>query len=368
MKTISRGDGEQMLAAFESKLDELQYSDIHSSTEVEESTKSVVIPDYAKDTFYKDVGGGFGGENGEVYSLEEIMQMWNSEHDNDPCMMEYDSFDDWFADTETNCLQEYWPDDIEECTDVTASIDYDKLDEIADRYSASKPVSGDWSSETEHELNAISNELRVSRQEAIDLMVNYLGFDEKELAQYDELQHVTSATIAGSSSDYDSFQIVNYDGNKYAVNYNEINSSSDADPMDMLHSFEGQVTSIRPQDDEDPLWASFKNGTVTYYQGSNSIDSSYYMTSDDMDIENNEWCDAVIDDIVRNLENLNKDVQGADVMSSSSNTGMKTWLVSGYNYQGKAIVNEEIEARTKNAAIHKFEKMYGNIATRAEEA
>ena len=244
MKTISRGDGEQMLAAFESKLDELQYSDIHSNTEVEASTKTVAIPDYAKDTFYKDVGGGFGGENGEVYSLEEIMQMWNSEHDNDPCMMEYDSFDDWFADTETNCLQEYWPDDIEECTDVTASIDYDKVDEIADRYSSSEPVSGHWSSETEHELNAISDELGVSKEEAADIMINYLGFDPQEL------QDITSATAVGSSS----------------------------------------------------------------------------------------------------------------------RDGMKTWSVSGYNYMGKAIVNQEIEARTKNAAIHKFEKMYGNIATRAEEA
>lgn len=300
-KTISRGNGKQMLSAFERKLAEFQDSDVYSSTEVEASTKYVDIPYYAKDTFYKDVGGGFGGDNGEVYSLEEIMEMWNSEHDNDPCMQEYGSFDDWFYDTETNYLQECWPDDLEECTDITASVDYD--------YS----------------------------------------------------------------------QIVKRNGNKYEVKYNVVNTSQTADPVDMLHSFRGQVTPMHQNDDKEYIWASFDNGAVTYYQGADPVDSSYYSSSDDMDVENDDWCDVVVDSVIENLDNLNhdadseiinncEDVYDTDVIESSSEASMKTWLVSGYNYKGKAIVNQEIEARTKNAAIHKFEEMYGNIATRAEEA
>lgn len=46
---------------------------------------------------------------------------------------------------------------------------------------------------------------------------------------------------------------------------------------------------------------------------------------------------------------------------------MKTWICSGYNFKGESILNVEIEARTKNAAINKFNAMYGNICTRAEE-
>lgn len=46
---------------------------------------------------------------------------------------------------------------------------------------------------------------------------------------------------------------------------------------------------------------------------------------------------------------------------------MKTYLVSGYSFNGKAILNERIEANSKAQAIKKFEKMYGNIATRADK-
>ena len=54
----------------------------------------------------------------------------------------------------------------------------DKLWEIAERYNTSKPVSGDWSTETEHELNAISEELGISKYSAKYLMISRLGFSE----------------------------------------------------------------------------------------------------------------------------------------------------------------------------------------------
>ena len=54
----------------------------------------------------------------------------------------------------------------------------DKLWEIAERYNTSKPVSGDWSTETEHELNAIAEELGISKYSAQYLMISRLGFSE----------------------------------------------------------------------------------------------------------------------------------------------------------------------------------------------
>jgi len=57
-------------------------------------------------------------------------------------------------------------------------VNLDKLWEIADRYNTSKPVSGNWDTETEHELNAISKELGISKQEAKQLMIKELGFDD----------------------------------------------------------------------------------------------------------------------------------------------------------------------------------------------
>lgn len=59
-------------------------------------------------------------------------------------------------------------------------IDQDKLDEIADRYVSSYPISGSWDTETAHEQKAISKELGVSMEEAKRIMIDDLGFDENE--------------------------------------------------------------------------------------------------------------------------------------------------------------------------------------------
>lgn len=116
-------------------LEELS-EDVTSCTAVQASSKAVSIPDHATDTYYKDVGGGFG-EIDAIYSLEDIMIMWNSECDSDPCMEEYDSFNDWWKDTRTNFVRLYYAADIEECTAVTAS-DYEE-DSIYEKV-ASKQV------------------------------------------------------------------------------------------------------------------------------------------------------------------------------------------------------------------------------------
>lgn len=61
-------------------------------------------------------------------------------------------------------------------------IDYYKLEEIANRYNTSKPVSGDWYKETEHELRAIASELGLSMKQAKQVMIDELGFEEDQFA------------------------------------------------------------------------------------------------------------------------------------------------------------------------------------------
>lgn len=56
-----------------------------------------------------------------------------------------------------------------------------KIDEIANRYSTSRPVSGKWETETQHELEAIADELNISDKDARKIMVDYLGFSENQL-------------------------------------------------------------------------------------------------------------------------------------------------------------------------------------------
>lgn len=53
-----------------------------------------------------------------------------------------------------------------------------RLYRIADRYSTSRPVSGDWDTETVHEQRAIAKGLGISMKEAKQVMINQLGFTE----------------------------------------------------------------------------------------------------------------------------------------------------------------------------------------------
>lgn len=54
--------------------------------------------------------------------------------------------------------------------------------DIADRYTTSSPVSGDWSTETQHELQAIQDELGVDEATAKQYMIDILGFEPEEFA------------------------------------------------------------------------------------------------------------------------------------------------------------------------------------------
>ena len=64
--------------------------------------------------------------------------------------------------------------------DLEDIVDVDRLNEIAERYNTSYPVSGDWSTETEHELNAIAQEFKLPRQLAKKVMIDWLGFDPED--------------------------------------------------------------------------------------------------------------------------------------------------------------------------------------------
>lgn len=55
----------------------------------------------------------------------------------------------------------------------------DKLYDIADRYNTSSPVSGNWDTETKHQQKTIAKEFNISLEDAKDVMINILGFDDE---------------------------------------------------------------------------------------------------------------------------------------------------------------------------------------------
>ena len=56
-----------------------------------------------EDRTYTDVHGGFG-EPGEKINFKDIKKYWDDNFDTDPCLQEYDSFEDWFKETKQNYL------------------------------------------------------------------------------------------------------------------------------------------------------------------------------------------------------------------------------------------------------------------------
>ncbi len=105
--------------------------------------------------------------------------------------------------------------------------------------------------------------------------------------------------------------------NRYTIMYSEVYNAPDADPREMFHEFEAQITVSNPYDDADYVWASISNGVVNYIRNGKVIDKSYYMTADDIDVENDEWCDVVIEQVLENLESYNSKVESRIIHSSS---------------------------------------------------
>lgn len=131
------------------------------------------------------------------------------------------------------------------------------------------------------------------------------------------LQDYDEVTSSADSRNRWNRHVATYNGQRYSVRYNTIDSSPEADPTRMLALFEGQVSEIHPYDEGSYAWARFDHGKVAYIRDGHVVDTSYYTSADDCDIENPEWCDSVIEGIMENLEYLNAYVEERIVHNST---------------------------------------------------
>lgn len=77
------------------------------------------------------------------------------------------------ADDETFDEEEEEDEEVDSLSEETL----DKIWKIAERYNTSSPVSGNWDTEIIHERDAIVKEVGLTKKEANEVMVEYLGFD-----------------------------------------------------------------------------------------------------------------------------------------------------------------------------------------------
>lgn len=174
--------------------------------------KSVVIPKSAKTKFYADSQGGFGGDENDVYSLEDIMIIWNSEHNNDPSMSVYDSFNEWWEDTRSFMKRvappAVNPDDEERFTDPEGVLGLDPEETVSKgemrKYFEENPA-GDpsfaeydsfeaWWAETEPMLQPVENSTTIEGAWQYD--------EDEEPSQYTEIASKSVPDSDGFYTDY----------------------------------------------------------------------------------------------------------------------------------------------------------------------
>lgn len=120
-----------------------------------------------------------------------------------------------------------------------------------------------------------------------------------------------------AASEYDRQSLHNYKRNRYAIKYTDVDSSPEADPWKMFKDFKAQISVSNPYDDATYYWAKIENGVIKYIRDGKVESTNTYMNADDMDVENDEWCDDVIDIALRRLGDLNADIEQRIIHNST---------------------------------------------------
>lgn len=105
----------------------------------------------------------------------------------------------------------------------------------------------------------------------------------------------------------------------YSVRYTEVYNGQDADAQDMFDKFEAKIAELHPYDDANYAWADISDGVIEYRdQNGELLNKHFYLNADDMDVENENWCDEIINMAIEELNRLNSTVSPKIVHSNTS--------------------------------------------------
>lgn len=93
--------------------------------------------------------------------------------------------------------------------------------------------------------------------------------------------------------------------NRYIIKYNSVDTSPEADAVRMFNEFKFTCTVSNPYDDAEYVWCRGSKGVVNYYKAGKRVNQTFYFNADDMDVENDEWCDVVIQSAIDELVKYN---------------------------------------------------------------
>ena len=137
---------------------------------------------------------------------------------------------------------------------------------------------------------------------------------------YDDIQN--SEKIYSSQSQYTNRTVLKYKNKSFTIydNSDSINLPADSD-FEALRKWKAQISQqagAYNDADEDYEWASLSNGVVSYYRRGKLVDKSYYMSPSDWGVETlEEWFQLVVNDVIENLYEANRDVPDHMVYNST---------------------------------------------------
>lgn len=146
----------------------------------------------------------------------------------------------------------------------------------------------------------------------------YVSVDQVDMSVYGGSEYADS-----SQSEYTNRAVLRYKNKSFTIydNSDAINLPADAD-LEALRKWKAQISQqagAYNDADEDYEWASLSNGVVSYYRRGKLVDKSYYMSPSDWGVETlGEWSKLVINDVIQNLYEANRDVQDHMVYNSTN--------------------------------------------------
>lgn len=136
--------------------------------------------------------------------------------------------------------------------------------------------------------------------------------------------HTKSITSSSSTNNtYDERMTVSRGGKKFSVHYNHVDNSLSADAHQMWKDFKATVSPIKPYDDAEYAWAKIQDGYIQVIKGNKVVAKYYFLDADDMDIENIEWCDAIIEQAIDYISEINDTVEEKIIHNSKDTEGQK---------------------------------------------
>ena len=154
--------------------------------------------------------------------------------------------------------------------------------------------------------------------------------------------------------------------NRYRILYSEVNTSQDADVQEMFDNFQAEISVSNPYDDAEYAWAIIKDGVIRIIKDGKVIAKEFYFNADDEDLENEEWCDIVINRALDALEKVNGKVKSRIIHNSTdidvqddndAETGEDDFDQILEKYTGSSVPSNHVWSEQE---FHKFMKEVAN--------